>query len=234
MKKSHLLVLLITAIVFTASAQNKNYLSIEAGGGFGNANANIFSAMQSSGFADKDYIDFFIFGWETQFPKKVNDGASFRLRGGHFFKKNSGAEIAYGKTFSGTVKGYDAGTNTYLFYTSDINILYAGMIFSDSVHRAGISFGPALSFYRLTRFVNRTEDQKNTSALPGGLVSAWFNFLNKKIWYWGVRTDLMLSSPVKIQSVSFSDPSGSTAKFKETKAGSVAGSIDFVLGFRFQ
>lgn len=245
MKKHFLITALLIAAFIPTEAQKKNYFSLESGVYFGKANKNIASSMTQSGFGDTHIGSFswttlIAFGSSnTKYPSDNIGKLKYRIRAGHSLNTQTAIEIGFGLSYYGSVSGYDKmSSGNYanrLWIRSRINMLYAVFIKNNSARTVGFGAGPAFSLYKLTSVANNDPEQKKNYLLPGGMVTGFWNFLSKKSWFVGIRTEMSLTVPVKIDEMKVtnsSDPSF-VSTFKSTKTGSLNGSVTLNAGIRF-
>jgi hypothetical protein len=260
MKKYFFITSLLIVTFLEVEAQKKNYFSFESGSYFGNTNKNIVSGMAQSGFDDsytttKEPLDliFFTIDYPTilhQYPVdwEDNDKFKFRIRAGHFLNPNTAIEAGFSRNYWGSVIGFDrksSGTNdnsllrstiaNYLQIDSRINTLYFAFIKNNNACTLGIGAGPSFSLYKLTSTLNLYNSQTKNYILPGGMVTGFWNFLSKKSWFVGFRTEMSFTIPLKIQEMKItnsSDPSF-VSTFKSVKAGTVYKSVTLNAGIRF-
>jgi len=230
MKKEVMLTGLVILLSIFSLAQKKNYFSIESGTYFGNANKNIETNMIASHFSDDQTFDFFwLFSFDTKYPKKRNPRDGYRVRAGHFLNTKTGIEAGYGLSYDGTVEGYNNSTGSLLL-TSHINSLYVAWLKSDSIHSVGFGIGPTVSFYKLTTEINKSGNEKTDNyLLPGMMITGYWNFIHKKSWFLGMRSEMSFTSPAKIKEFEISG-SISDSKFRAMNSGSFNGSFTLVAG----
>ncbi len=237
MKRKFLFTGLLLISCFICTAQKKNYIGVESGAYFGNANSNIESGMVSSGFGDKQIASFFgLFTIDTEYPRKKAGKTSYRVKYGHYVNKKTAIEAGFGLSYHGTVEGYDEknfAQSNYLTLTSTINTLYIAWVKTDSLGKAGFGIGPALSFYKLAADINQgTTKQTTNYLLPGVMIKGFWHFLAYPSWFLGIGTELSVTSAAKIDAIKITTPT-SESTFKSTKAGSFNGNISITAGFRF-
>lgn len=244
MKKHFLITSLLIVAFLQAEAQKKNYFSLESGVYFGKANANIASSMTQSGLGD---THFGVFSWgalltygsaDTHYPSDNVGKLKYRIRVGHNINSQTAIEAGFGLTYYGSVSGYDkAPSGIYanrLWIKSNINTLYVAFIKNSSAHTVGFGAGPAFSLYKLTTISNDSDQSKN-HLLPGGMITGFWNFLSKKYWFLGLRTEMSLTMPAKIDEMKVTNPSDPSfvSTFKSTKTGSFNASITLNAGIHF-
>ena len=217
--------------------QKKNYISLESGAYFGNANSNLETGMVSSGFGDKESVSFLgLFTIDTEYPRKKAGKTSYRIKYGHYLNKKTAIEAGFGLSYNGTVDGFDYrdyAQSNYLTLSSNINTLYIAWVKTDSPGKAGFGIGPALSFYKLSADLNRgTAKQTKNYLLPGVMIKGFWHFIARPSWFLGTGTELTGTAPAKIDAITITTPS-SESKFKSAKAGSFNGNISITAGFRF-
>ena len=148
-------------------------------------------------------------------------------------------EAGFGLSYYGRVSGYDempSGTYAnYLSITSRINTLYVAFIKNNSARTVGFGAGPAFSLYKLTSVANYDPEQTKNYLFPGGMVTGFWNFLSKKSWFVGLRTEMSLTVPVKIDEMKVTNSSNPSfvSTFKSTKTGSLNASVTLNAGIRF-
>jgi len=219
-------------------SQKKNYLSLETGYPFSNANQNIEQGMRTSGFDDSEVSSFLgLFGWTVTYPSNQNERAHFRMRAGHYIKNKTALEAGFGLVHAGTVKGYDegSGSGNYLNMTSRIHNFYAAIVVSDSTRRIGFGIGPSFSFYKLTTSINGQPAIPKNYFLPGVMITTSLNLVSRKLWYLGFRTDLSFTAAAKIDEITIQGTNGNpkSSTFKSTRTGSFTGAIGLQVGIRF-
>ena len=245
MKKHSLLTVLSIAAFLQLEAQKENYFSLESGVYVGKANANIASSMAQSGLGDyskgnSNWIALLTgFGISGgQYPFDWVDKIKYRIRAGHYINSQTALEAGFGLTYYGIVKGYDKTLgdlySNYLGIKSRINTFYVAFIRNNSAHSAGFGAGPAFSLYKLSTISAVSERSKN-HLLPGGMITSFWNFLSKRSWFVGLRTELSLTIPIKIDEIKITNTSNPlfVSTFKSTKTGSLNGSITLNAGIRF-
>jgi len=239
MQKQFILTVLLFFCLLACKAQKKNYIAFEDGSYFGNTNSNIASNMTASGFADKSVVDFFGLVFTTQYPVKRNDKSSYRIRAGHYLDAKTAIEAGFGLAYHGEVQGYDerypSGSN-YLTLTSHIHTFYIAWIKTDERRIGGGGAGPSFSLYKLTADANHGNAESAKSYfLPGIMVTGFWNFVHRPSWFLGLRTDLSVTAPAKINEIKVTSPydASSVSTFKTVKAGSFNGCINLGGGFRF-
>jgi hypothetical protein len=230
MQKNSILLILLLAQIGVLQAQKRNYFSIGAGVYFGNARANLKKGIERSGMVEGRF-DFRIpfYGWG-------GEKSAYRIRAGRHLSEKKAIELGFGLAYYRDVNGYDDVSDNLIYLTSRIHTLYVAYVISDAKQRIGVGIGPALNFYRLTiTDYSSPEKKKNNYLLPGGILTGYWNFLSERSWFAGIRTDLTLTTPAKIDEiiiVNAANPS-TQLKFKATKAGSFTGMIDLTAGIRF-
>lgn len=245
MKKHFIITLSVVFLFLRAGAQNENYISLESGHYYGNANKHISAAMTQSGFGDyrennSSWIDFITGNLSRgQFPYAQVGKLKYRVRAGHWLNKQNLLEAGFGLAYYGTVGGYDkmtSGTQSNrLTITSRINMAYVTFTRSNPTHRIGLGAGPAFSLYKLRSVANNNPDQTKSYLLPGGMATGFWNFISKKSWFVGVRGEMTLTTPVKINEirVTNTDDPSFVSTFNTTKAGSFNSSIALNAGVKF-
>ncbi len=237
MKSTFLITGLLLISCFICTAQKKNYIGVESGAYFGNANSNIEDGMLSSGFGDKETASFFgLFTIDTEYPRKRAGKTSYRVKYGHYLNSKTAIEAGFGLSYNGTVRGYDKkdfAQSNYLTLTNNINTLYIAWVKTDSLGKAGFGIGPALSFYKLSADINQGASRETTNyLLPGVMIKGFWHFLAYPSWFLGMGTELSVTAAAKIKAIKIVTPT-SESTFKSTKAGSFNGNIFLTAGFRF-
>ena len=175
----------------------------------------------------------------------------YRIRAGHYLNTQTAIEAGFGLTFYGSVSGqdiissgsqYNNGGGYYnlfltndFFLTSRINTLYVSLIKNNVAHTVGFGAGPAFSLYKLSGKSNNDPIQTKNYLLPGGMVTGFWNFLSKKSWFVGLRAEMSLTLPLKIDEMKVTNPSDPSfiSTFKSMKAGNLNRSITLNAGIKF-
>ncbi|HRH47605.1 MAG TPA: hypothetical protein PLP23_02565 [Panacibacter sp.] len=229
----------------------KNYISIETGFPFGGPAHKIESQMNASGFGDRISYTLsdlsFIFDIfpglgsiqiNSQYPKSSNVGGKFWLRYGHELKNKNYLELSYGKIHSSKVEGFDQAGTDQLFdgnrlnYTNNVSALTAHYIFPGKNNSTGLGIGPALAFNSITREANYVSEKTN-HLQPGISGSAYWRFINKKVFFMSLRGDAIMLAPVTIDAITVTSSKGYNSTFNTTKVNSFIGDLTVSAGFKF-
>lgn len=184
-------------------------------------------------------------------PREYLDKIKYRIRAGHYLNTQTAIEAGFGLTYYGSVSGKDiifsgrqynnSGgyynlflTNSF-FITNRVNTLYVSLIKNNVSHTVGFGAGPALSLYKLSSQSNNNPTQTKNYLLPGGMVTGFWNFLSKKSWFVGIRTEMTLTLPVKINEMKITNPTDPSfvSTFKSMKTGALNRSVTLNAGIRF-
>jgi hypothetical protein len=237
---------------------NKNIVSGMAQSGFDDSYITKRESTWSSilNFFNSDIpIDYITNNHQYPVDWEDNDKFKFRIRAGHFFNPNTAIEAGFSRNYYGSVTGFDrkpSGANNnyldrnsianFLEIDSRVNTLYFACIKNNNASTLGVGAGPAFSLYKLTSqytFIDGLSTTYNIKTknyiLPGGMVTGFWNFLSKKSWFVGIRTEMSFTIPLKIQEMKItnsSDPSF-VSTFKSVKAETVYKSVTLSAGIRF-
>ncbi len=250
----------LTAIILclflsaTLSAQ-KNYFSIEGGRFYGGSENNIKSQMRASGFGDRVtynfdelsfLLAFIIPFWDPsttiniteQYPKSSTGTGKFWVRYGREIKDKRFIELSYGKIHNSSVEGFDVTGDEQeidgnrLKYTTNIAAFTAHYMFLNKKRSLGAGGGLALAFDKLYSEANNVVDTKHIIQ-PGLSGSAYWRFINGKVFFMSLRTDAMLFIPANIQTVTLTSPKGRQSIFQSAKVNSFSGDVTVSMGLKF-
>lgn len=233
----------------------KNYVSFEGGYFYGNAEKQLNSQMEASGFGDmvshEAYTGDWFFpllsilfgGYSTttvyeDYPKSSKGNGNFWVRYGRELKNRKFVELGFGKIHSGAITGFDKFENTETFdgnvlsYKTDVFALTAHYMFSTKEKSAGIGAGPALAFNKITRYANNETDNK-TMLQPGLSSTAYWRFINGEVFFMALRTDALFFVPATIDEVTLTSPKGNESTFQGAKVNSFTGDITVSVGLKF-
>jgi len=209
-KFTFLLPALIMLISFTY-AQNKNYISIEYGITLTGMSNSIANSMRTNGFGDKLTFDLVstlfdaLNGDCRQYPFKAPLKNNSKIRYGYNFKENASVEAGFGRTYRTIVNGADANGKfvNYLSINSNLYTIYAAWLLKNKKGNAAIGIGPAVSICSIKH--KNTESTITLSdksyVLPGVIFTGYWNFVNTKKWFMGLRSDMTITRPVTTEVV---------------------------------
>lgn len=261
MKKNNIVgilpVVLFCLFVSPPSHAQKNYVSFEGGYFYGNAEKQLNSQMESSGFGDMVSHETYTGDWffplltilfgssggstttvYEDYPKSSKGNGKFWVRYGHELKNKKFLEMSFGKICNSAVTGFDKIENaeTYdaniLSYTTDVYALTAHYIFSTKKKNAGIGVGPALGFNTITKYANYETDKKKVIQ-PGLSSTAYWRFINGEVFFMALRTDALFFVPATIDEVTLTSPKGNQSTFQTAKVNSFTGDITLSVGLKF-
>lgn len=224
--------------------QKKFYFSIETGFFTSNTNNNLKDAMIASGF--NKYVTYGFFGFisTTRYPTVYTGNKRYRVRVGYQIKEGSVLEAGYSYSFGGNVYGADRMEQNgydylnFLNITSKVHTLSFNYILQTKKASAGIGAGPVFVFFNTEKQsqglpVTTGTARENALHLAAGTMAFW-NFINRKTWFAGIRADASFSGGHTISAtdvVNTFDPT-LVSHFKESRVGNFMGSINFAVGFR--
>lgn len=243
------IVLLVTAMLTNnkLSAQ-KNYVSIETGGFFGGPANSLANQMTASGFGAQVTTDFNLFNLDLLFgsstisyPMIINTKTKYWLRFGRELKNNRSIEAGIGLIHNSMVSGFsediqttDANnflTGNGLTFENRVHAFTFNYIFNTKKHNAGIGAGPAIAFYKLTRSWGISGS--SSFIQPGISTTAFWRFINGKIFFMALRADALLLVPHKIAGISVINDFGYKSTFPATAANTLNGDVTISIGFKF-
>ncbi|CAN5791985.1 hypothetical protein BH10BAC2_BH10BAC2_47340 [soil metagenome] len=216
MQKMYNSVIILVSLLLIQSAAftQKNYISIEAGSFYGGPSTNIANSFKQYGFGDTKYwlvdLFFFSFSGESKYPQTSGGNLAWRIRYVRELKNNHTIEVNFGQIHNSEVDGFDiAGTgNRHINFNNKVSLLSSSYMLNNKKHSLGIGAGPALAFYKLdisgyTEDTNKDTYSMNNSYLqPGITVAAYWRFINKKIFFMDLRSDLTFLAPAKTNEIS--------------------------------
>jgi len=234
-------------LIQIAATAQKNYISIETGSFFGGPAGKIGTQMTACGFGDLVNADYNLFGADlfstsTSYPITINSKTKYWLRYGRELTGNSSVEFSMGMIHNSRVSGFSEdpeSTSPNIFYISGNSLTFENNIYAFSAdyifitkrHDAGIGAGPALALYKLSRF---TPDASSTSSIqPGISTTAFWRFINHKVFFMALRCDAMFFVPHIIDAVSVTDENGYKSTFPSTKVNAFNGDLNVSIGFKF-
>jgi hypothetical protein len=216
MKKSIFLLMTLIMCISVIYAQKKNYLSIEYGLTVSTMSNSIANNMKTNGFGDKLTSDFVcslldaLNGNCRQYPFKAPLKNSSKIRYGYNIKENASIEAGLGRTYRTSVNGADANGKfvNYLSINSELYTLCAAWILKNKKGNAAIGIGPVASICRIKH--KNTESTVTLSdksyVLPGIIFTGYWNFINTKNWFLGLRSDMTIAKPVATETVRIANP----------------------------
>ena len=247
MKKSIILLFVSFIYLQLTYAQKKSYVSIESGLTFSGVSNKIANNMKADGLDDDFVFDFFsLFGInntgltiKSNYPEKSQQAGNYKIRYGYNIKNNASIEAGFGRTYRSTVTGA-AGSGdfvNYLAVTSKLSTVYVAYLWKNKKDNAAIGIGPAVSICTINQsseFLTNLLSNK-TYVLPGAIFTGYWNFVNKKSWFMGLRTDMTITTPAKTEGVKIINPDnkGFVSTSKSTSVGSVINTVSISAGIKF-
>jgi hypothetical protein len=247
MKKS--IVLLFASLIYLqfTYAQKKSYVSIESGVTFSGMSNQIANNMKADGLDDNFTFDFFSFlGIEntgliikSSYPEKSQQTGNYKIRYGYNIKNNASIEAGFGRTYRSTVTGA-AGSGdfvNYLAVSSKLSTAYVAYLWKNKKDNAAIGIGPAISICSIKQSsefsANLLSDK--TYVLPGAIFTGYWNFVNKKSWFMGLRTDMTITTPAKTEEVKIINPDnkGFVSISESASVGAVINTVSISAGIKF-
>ncbi|MEP6677212.1 MAG: hypothetical protein ABJA78_18775 [Ferruginibacter sp.] len=226
-----IVLLLFCATVVTVNAQTKNYISIEKGITICSQSRSISNAMDKNGFKDHYHNDLSLIiitltGDDADNSQTLEEQGNYRIRYGYHLRAKSAVEIGFGHSYNCTVWGSTVAGNDLNTITVEdkSDLAYAAYMCNTASGNKGIGIGPALSFCKMQQYSHsgqNTQLIEKKYVLPGAILTSYWNFVNRKNWFLGLRTDVMLTAPLKIDEMKITnknDPNF-TSVFKQSTAG---------------
>ena len=233
----------------------KNYISIEGGRYFSGVKKDLNSQMISSGFGDKVFFNlddfyglldilfpFWSFSssgiYSEQYPQSSAGKDRFWFRYGRELKNGKSVELSYGKLPITHTEGFDvtgSGENpdgNRLKYSAEISEFTAHYIFSDKKKSLGIGAGLAIAFDKITIEANSSIDTKKLIQ-PGLSGTAYWRFINGKLFFMSLRTDAIIFAPAAIDEIVLTSPKNVQSTFHGTKINKFNGDITVSVGIKF-
>jgi len=239
-----LLFAVITSISFTY-AQKKSYVSVEYGITISGMSNSISNNMKTDGFGDKLTFGFVASLFDAlngdcrQYPLKDPRKANYKLRYGYNIKKNAAIETGFGLVYRSTIKGADAIENSvnFLDIKSQISTIYAAYMWKTKKANAALGFGPAVSFCTIKQGSPDSESPLSDKSyvLPGVIFTGYWNFVNNKNWFMGLRSDMTITTSAKTEEVSIINRAQKSVASvsKSHTIGSVMNTISISAGIKF-
>ncbi len=224
-------------------SQTKNYLSIETGATFSGMSNRLSDNMKTNHFGarveNNFFFIFFFLPGSTQYPLTENRNSNYKVRYGHDLSDKVSVEAGYGHTCGTTVKGASSNNTdvNLLYITSELSTAYAAYMWKNKKSNAAIGIGPAVSICKVTQESPTTGtvlSQKNY-LLPGVIFTGYWNFINKKVWFMGLRSDMTITAPAKTATVSITNPHDNSfvSVSKGTGIGAVTNTFSVSAGIKF-
>lgn len=221
-------------------SQKKFYLAGESGYFLSNTFSRLKSSMDAGRLADENNTSFLGLFTLNQTNPFVDDSKSgYRIKAGKRLNARHTIEAGFGHSVEGEIRGYNKGTGYYLYIKAVVNTIFASWVFTDSSNRIGAGVGPCLNLfnysYHTTSSNSSVSETKKNQLCPGLLVNAYWNYLNKKSWFLGIKTEAILASGAKTGDITLSNSSNSnTLTFKSATAGSLVWGLSLTAGIRFK
>ncbi len=243
MKKIICLLLIAIMASLFIQAQKKNYLSIDAGltqSGINNRLAENMNTNRLGARIESSFFFFFILpiSYTNQYPMKGNTNSNYKVRYGYHKNEKTSIEGGFGNSAKSWVKGAQVSRDyvNYLEINYNISTAYAAYMWKNNKQNAAIGFGPSVSFCKIRQSdLDGTLYTKKNYILPGMMLTAYWNFINRKSWTLGVRNDMNISMPAKTQDVKITNPGdqGFVSVSKGTNIGSFINTISISGGIKF-
>jgi hypothetical protein len=243
MKKFMLFIFFSIVSVQLNYAQTKNYLSIEYGPTFSGMSDKLSKNMKDNHFGARIDYDvfffFFFFSGSTQFPKHDTRNENYKIRYGHNLKERVSVEAGFGHTYNTIVRGASVSGQdvNYLNISSDMSTAYAAYLWKNKKDNAAIGIGPAVSICKITQEdpTSGTVLSKKNYLLPGVIVTGYWNIINKKIWFMGLRSDMSITAPARTETVTITNPHDThfVSVSKGTTIGAVTNTFSLSAGIKF-
>ena len=211
MKKFIFLPLSLIVLISLTHAQTKNYVSMEYGITLTGISNSIANNMKTNGFGDKLTFDFVCTLFDAlngncrKYPFKAPIKNSSKIRYGYNVKENASIEVGFGRTYRTSVNGADANSKfvNYLSINSNLYTIYAAWLLKNKKRNAAIGIGPAVSICSIKH--KNTEStiilSDKSYVLPGVIFTGYWNFVNTKKWFMGLRSDMTITRPVTTEVV---------------------------------
>ncbi|MBZ5856928.1 hypothetical protein [Flavihumibacter profundi] len=226
-------------------AQKKHYISIEQGFTATQMGSQLMDYMSANNFnANKTYdLSWLLLGLgelsgTNQYPKQQKNIVNFRIRYSYQRNKKTAIEAGIGYLFQTSVEGAHVQNGQYNFLTIDarLSTFYVAYMVKNKKENLAIGIGPAFSFCTIkqqTPYVEAPLTNK-TQLLPGINTTAYWNFVNQKNWFMGLRTDMTFTAPAKIESVSITNHNNQyfVSTTSNGKISTLVYSISFVAGIK--
>jgi hypothetical protein len=245
MKKIIFLLFAVITSISPTYSQKKNYISVEYGITVSGMSNSIANNMKTDGFGDKLTFGFIptlfdaLNGDCRQYPLKDPRKANYKFRYGYNIKNNASIETGFGLVYRSTVKGADAieSSVNYLDIKSKISTVYAAYMWKTKKANAAIGFGPAVSFCSIKQGTPDAEKPLSDKSyvLPGVIFTGYWNFVNNKSWFMGLRSDMTITTSAKTEEVKVINPAKKSivSVSKSNAVGSVMNSISISVGIKF-
>jgi hypothetical protein len=243
MKKIILLKLAIIVSISSNYAQTKNYLSVENGISLSGMSNRLSNNMKENHLNAKVVYDafffFFFFSGSTQYPIKDTRDINYKVRYGYDLKESISIEAGFGHTYSTTVRGAAVISQevNYLNINTDLSTVYAAYMWKNKNRNAAIGIGPVVSICKIKQEDPTTGIMlsKKNYLLPGVIFTGYWNFINKKVWFMGLRSDMSITAPAKTATVTITNPHDNSfvSVSKGTNIGAVVNTFSISAGIKF-
>ena len=245
MKKSICLQLTLIMFISLAYAQKKSYLSFEYGVTICGMSNSIANNMKTNGFGDKLTFDFVstlfdaLNGDCRQYPFKAPLKNNSKIRYGYNIKENASIEAGFGRIYRTIVNGADANGKfvNYLSINSELYTLYAAWLLKNKKGSAAIGIGPAVSICSIKH--KNTESKITLSdksyVLPGVIFTGYWNFVNTKNWFMGLRSDITITKPATTEAVTINNATDKSfvSVLKSSTICTVSNTLSVSAGIKF-
>ena len=244
MKNLLLSLILFILVSITSSAQKRNYVSFGSGITMSNIHNKLADKLIADGMGDRVvYAPFWLFffspGQNVDYPEKNVQNSNYKLRYGRQIKTRASIEGGFGNSYDSHVKGADNnGSNiNFLNISTQVSTVYLAYMWNNKKQNAAVGLGPALSFAKIKHAEMAQDEILNSKSyvLPGMIFTSYWNFVNKKSWFIGLRNDITITTPAKTHGLtitnqidkSFVSASGGI------KVGAVINTVSINAGIKF-
>jgi hypothetical protein len=247
MKKFIFLSLTTITCIFIGNAQNKSYVSIEYGATITGMSNSIANNMKANGFGDRmslSLLPFFDLTVTNQYPITDARNGNYKIRYGYNIKTNTSIEAGFGHIYQSSVEGADASAGLVNALTINCNLstAYAAYMWKNKKGNTAIGVGPAVSFCTITQgssdfpgpLSSNTLSNKSY-VLPGVIFTGYWNFVNRKNWFMGLRSDMTITTAAKTEEVIITNPADKNfmSVCKSASTGAVMNTISLSAGIKF-
>ena len=223
-------------------AQKKSYLSIERGVTISNMSSKISRNMSENGLGDNIYFTTAFLSFSStiskRYPIKKTRVENYKIRYGYNIKQTASLEAGFGRIYRTNVQGADALGDyvNYLNIKVQLSTAYAVYIWKNKKGNAAVGIGPAVSFCNIKQenYAGNILSDKSY-AMPGAIFTSYWNFVNEKSWFIGLRTDMTITKPAKTNEVIITnaDDNRFISVSKSSNAGAVMNTIALSAGIKF-
>lgn len=235
----------IVSCTMLCQAQKKHYFSIEQGLTFTGTGSHMKDYMVANNFdATIDFDWGSIFGSpgsvvsSTKYPIQEKKITNYRIRYSYQRNKKTAIEAGIGHLYETLVTGINGNNNSFnrLEITMNISNFYVAYLVKNKTESLAIGIGPTVSFCKIGQQApyGNNRLQHETQLLPGATFTAYWHFIHQKNWFMGLRTDMAITAPAKIESstINNSTAPGLVSSTQAGKAGTMMNTISFTAGIK--